>query len=154
MSKLTILTYPNETLQRRCDQVKSFDKALRKLLVEMKECMINADGVGLAAPQVGIEKQIAIVEDDDGKIIPLINPVIIEQSGSQIGPEGCLSFPGLFGEVERSNKIKIRAQDKFGKFFTLTAEDFFARVILHEMDHLEGILFPSKALTLYNEETS
>ncbi|WP_246940080.1 peptide deformylase [Bacillus pinisoli] len=154
MNKLTILTYPNEILQRRCEKVKSFDKDLRILLTSMKKCMINADGVGLAAPQIGIEKQIAIVEDDDGNVIPIINPVILEQSGSQIGPEGCLSFPGLFGDVERPFKIKIRAQDKFGKFFTLTAEDFFARVILHEMDHLEGILFPSKARTLYNEETS
>jgi peptide deformylase len=154
MNKLTILTYPNESLQKRCGQVKFFDKVLRKLLIDMKTTMIEADGVGLAAPQVGIEKQIAIVEDDDGNLIDLINPVILEQSGSQVGPEGCLSFPGLFGEVERPRKIKILARDKFGRFFSLVAEDYFARVILHEIDHLEGILFPSKALSLYNEKTS
>ncbi|MBM7659414.1 peptide deformylase [Bacillus mesophilus] len=153
MDKLTILTYPNAILQRRCNQVRIFDKVLRKLLSDMKKTMIEADGVGLAAPQVGIEQQIAIVEDDEGKIIALINPVILEQTGSQVGPEGCLSFPGLFGEVERPSRIKVRAQDRFGKYFTLQAEDYFARVILHEIDHLEGILFPSKALSLYNEET-
>ncbi|WP_456275545.1 peptide deformylase [Bacillus sp. AK128] len=154
MTKLNILTYPHENLQTRCDQVKNFDKTLRKLLIDMRSAMIEADGVGLAAPQVGIEKRIAIVENDDGNVISLINPVLLEQSGSQVGTEGCLSFPGLFGEVDRPSKIKIRAQDKFGKYFTLEAKDFFARVILHEMDHLEGILFPSKSITLYNEELS
>jgi peptide deformylase len=151
MSRLTILTYPNEVLQKPCEKVLVFDRALRKLINDMHTTMIEADGVGLAAPQVGIEKRIAIVEDDEGKIVHIINPIILEEAGSQLGPEGCLSFPGLFGDVSRPNEIKIRAQDKFGNFFVLEAKEYFARVILHEMDHLDGILFPSKAETLLTE---
>ncbi len=151
MSKLSILTYPNELLQQPCEKVKVFNLELRKLLNEMHTTMIAADGVGLAAPQVGYLKQIAIVENDDEKIIHLINPVILERSGSQVGLEGCLSFPGLFGDVERPFYVKVRAQDKLGKFFILEADEYLARVILHEIDHLNGILFPSKAVTLYKE---
>jgi peptide deformylase len=154
MSRLTILTYPNEVLQKPCEKVLVFDRALWKLLKDMQTTMIEADGVGLAAPQVGIEKRIAIVEDDEGRILPIINPVILEKAGSQVGPEGCLSFPGLFGDVSRPNEIKIRAQDRYGEFFVLEAKGFFARVILHEMDHLNGILFPSKAETLFIEHRS
>jgi peptide deformylase len=153
MSKLTILMYPAEILQQECSKVTVFDKELRKLLKDMQTTMIEADGVGLAAPQIGIPRRIAIAEDDNGRIIHLINPVIVKKDGSQIGPEGCLSFPGLFGDVERSDWIKVRAQDKMGKTVLLEAEGYFARVIQHEMDHLDGILFPSKAITLYNEES-
>jgi peptide deformylase len=151
MSKRTIIMYPNEILQEECSKVSVFDKELRKLLRDMQTTMIEADGVGLAAPQVGIPKRIAVVEDDEGKIINLINPLILKETGSQIGPEGCLSFPGLFGDVERSNWIKVRAQDKMGKMFLIEVEGYFARVIQHEIDHLNGILFPSKAMTLYTE---
>ncbi|MFZ3587975.1 peptide deformylase [Bacillus sp. DJP31] len=151
MSKITILTYPNELLQQHCEQVKVFNIELRRLLNSMHKAMTAADGVGLAAPQIGLLKQIAIVENEDEEIIHLINPVILDKSGSQLGLEGCLSFPGLFGEVERPYYVKVRAQDKLGRFFVLEAEEYFARVILHEIDHLNGILFPSKAVTLYNE---
>lgn len=152
MSKLSVVMFPNEILQESCEKVSVFNKELRKLLKDMHTTMVEADGVGLAAPQVGIRKQIAIVENDEGKIIQLINPIVIEQSGSQIDTEGCLSFPGLFGEVQRATHIKVKAQDKLGRPFFLEAEGFFARVILHEIDHLHGILFPSKALTLYKEK--
>jgi peptide deformylase len=152
MSKRTIVMYPDDILQEECSKVLVFDKELRKLLRDMHTTMVEADGVGLAAPQVGVQKRIAVVEDDNGRVINLINPVILMETGSQIGPEGCLSFPGLFGDVERSNWIKVRAQDKMGKTFLLEANDYFARVIQHEIDHLNGILFPSKAMTLYTEQ--
>ncbi|KAA0547987.1 peptide deformylase [Bacillus sp. BGMRC 2118] len=152
MGKREIVMFPDDILQVECEKVTVFDKELRSLLRDMHITMIESDGVGLAAPQIGIRKQIAVVEDDDGRIIDLINPVIINKSGSQIGPEGCLSFPGLFGDVERSSMIKVRAQDKMGKMMLFEATDFFARVIQHELDHLNGILFPTKAISLYTDE--
>lgn len=152
MGKRTIVMYPDDILQVECEKVTVFDKELRNLLRDMHTTMVEADGVGLAAPQIGIPKRIAVVEDDDGRIIDLINPVILSESGSQIGPEGCLSFPGLFGDVERYNKIKVRAQNKMGRTFIFEATEYFARVIQHEVDHLNGILFPAKAITLYTDE--
>ncbi|MBM6618498.1 peptide deformylase [Bacillus suaedaesalsae] len=152
MGKRAIVMYPDEILQVECEKVTVFDKELRNLLRDMHTTMIESDGVGLAAPQIGIPKRIAVVEDDDGRIIDLINPFILKESGSQIAPEGCLSFPGLFGDVERFTTIKVRAQDKMGRTILFEATDFFARVIQHEIDHLNGILFPSKAISLYPEE--
>lgn len=152
MGKRAIVMYPDDILQVECEKVTVFDKELRNLLRDMHTTMVEADGVGLAAPQIGIPKRIAVVEDDDGRIIDLINPVILSKSGSQIGPEGCLSFPGLFGDVERYNKIKVRAQNKMGRTFMFESTEYFARVIQHEVDHLNGILFPAKAITLYTEE--
>ncbi|EEL49745.1 Peptide deformylase [Bacillus cereus Rock3-44] len=118
----------------------------------MHETMLVADGVGLAAPQVGVSLQVAVVDigDDTGKI-ELINPVILEKRGEQVGPEGCLSFPGLYGEVERAEYIKVRAQNRRGKIFLLEADDFLARAIQHEIDHLHGVLFTSKVTRYYEE---
>lgn len=118
----------------------------------MYETMIDADGVGLAAPQIGIDQQIAIVNiDDESPIFELINPIILEQRGEQVGPEGCLSFPGLYGEVKRYQYIKVKAQNKDGEFYTIEAEDFLARAIQHEIDHLQGILFTTKVTRYYEE---
>lgn len=130
-----------------------FDKKLGKLLNDMYDTMIEFDGVGLAAPQIGLSRQIAIVDiDDDFGTIEMINPVILETNGVQTGPEGCLSFPGLYGDVTRPEYVKIKAQDRKGKYFTLEAEDFLARAILHEIDHLHGVLFTSKVTRYLNEE--
>ena len=119
----------------------------------MYDTMIEFDGVGLAAPQIGLSRQIAIVDiDDDFGTIEMINPEILEMNGEQTGPEGCLSFPGLYGEVTRPEYVKIKAQDRKGKYFTLEAEDFLARAILHEIDHLHGVLFTSKVTRYLNEE--
>ncbi len=140
-----IVYHPAEILEQECKPVTEFDKKLGKLLDDMYETMIEFDGVGLAAPQINIDKQIAIVDiDDHHGTIELINPVITENSGNQTGPEGCLSFPGLYGEVTRADKIKVRAQNRKGKFFELEADDFLARAIQHEVDHLHGVLFTSK----------
>jgi peptide deformylase len=137
--------YPADILETQCQQVRVFDKKLAKLLNDMYDTMIEFDGVGLAAPQIGLNQQIAIVDiGDEIGTIELINPEIIEVSGEQTGPEGCLSFPNLYGEVTRPNWVKVRAQDRKGKFYTLEAEEFLARAIVHEIDHLNGILFTTK----------
>ncbi|PGO27660.1 peptide deformylase [Bacillus cereus] len=152
MAVLEIVKHPNEVLETPCERVINFDKKLVKLLKDMHETMLIADGVGLAAPQVGVSLQVAVVDigDDTGKI-ELINPVILEKRGEQVGPEGCLSFPGLYGEVERADYIKVRAQNRRGKIFLLEAEDFLARAIQHEIDHLHGVLFTSKVTRYYEE---
>ncbi|MDF2039654.1 peptide deformylase [Cytobacillus oceanisediminis] len=153
MAVKKIVTYPAEILETECEPVKVFDKKLGKLLNDMYDTMIEFDGVGLAAPQIGLGRQIAIVDiDDDFGTIEMINPEILETNGEQTGPEGCLSFPGLYGEVTRPEYVKIKAQDRKGKYFTLEAEDFLARAILHEIDHLHGVLFTSKVTRYLNEE--
>jgi len=153
MTILKIVEHPHPVLETECEPVKTFDKKLKKLVEDMFETMYEAEGVGLAAPQIGIAEQIAVVDigDETGQLV-LINPVIKKTSGSQSGPEGCLSFPGLFGEVERPFDVTVTAQDVNGKEFTLKASDFLARAIQHEIDHLHGILFTSKVIEYYETE--
>ncbi|PLT30116.1 peptide deformylase [Peribacillus deserti] len=153
MAILPIVMYPDVILEQKCDPVIAFDKKLAKLLNNMYETMLEADGVGLAAPQVGVKQQIAIVDigDETGKI-EIINPKIIQIEGEQTGPEGCLSFPGLYGEVSRPFKVKIRAQDRKGRYYELKADDFLARAILHEIDHLNGVLFTTKVSHYLKED--
>jgi peptide deformylase len=147
-----IVNYPADILEQECEVVSVFDKKLAKLLDDMYDTMIEFDGVGLAAPQIDINKQIAIVDiDDEHGTIEMINPVILETSGEQTGPEGCLSFPGLYGEVKRPYYVKIKAQNRKGKTYEFEAEEFLARAILHEIDHLHGVLFTSK-VSRYLEE--
>jgi len=118
----------------------------------MYDTMIEYDGVGLAAPQIGLDERIAIVDiDDEQGTIEMINPRILKTSGEQTGPEGCLSFPGLFGEVTRPDFVKVEAFDRKGRKYALEAEGFLARAIQHEIDHLDGILFTTK-VTRYLEE--
>ncbi|GHH96508.1 peptide deformylase [Neobacillus kokaensis] len=147
-----IVNYPAEILEQKCKEVVKFDKKLVKLLDDMYDTMIEFDGVGLAAPQIGLDARIAIVDiDDELGTIEMINPQILNQEGEQTGPEGCLSFPGLYGEVTRANYVKIEALDRKGRKYQLDAEGFLARAIQHEIDHLDGILFTSK-VTRYLEE--
>ncbi|CAG9607464.1 peptide deformylase [Pseudoneobacillus rhizosphaerae] len=148
-----LVMYPADILETQCQQVRVFDKKLAKLLNDMYDTMIEFDGVGLAAPQIGLDQQIAIVDiGDEIGTIELINPEILEFSGEQTGPEGCLSFPNLYGEVTRPNWVKVRAQDRKGKFYTLEAEEFLARAIVHEIDHLNGILFTTKVTRYLTDE--
>lgn len=152
MTVRKIVLHPDSVLEESCEPVTTFDKKLGKLLDDMYETMIEFDGVGLAAPQIGIKKQIAVVDIDDNiGTIELINPVILGADGEQTGVEGCLSFPGLYGEVTRPYNVKVKAQNRKGKFFIIEADDFLARAIQHEIDHLYGILFTSK-VSRYIEE--
>ncbi|WP_078434388.1 peptide deformylase [Metabacillus halosaccharovorans] len=153
MAVKPIVMYPAQVLEMPCEKVQIFDRKLSKLLADMYDTMIENDGVGLAAPQIGLSKQIAIVDiDDHHGTIELINPVIIEQRGTQTGPEGCLSFPGLYGDVSRSDYIKVRTYNKKGKMRIIEAEGFLARALQHEIDHLEGILFTSKVERYITED--
>ena len=140
MALRNIVTVGDPVLTKKCRPVVKFDDRLAQLIDDMKETMRNANGVGLAAPQVGILRRYCIVDVGDG-IIELINPVIDKESGSQEGQEGCLSIPGRYEDVVRPMKVKIHAQDRNGKPFKLTAEGFKARAICHEIDHLDGILY-------------
>lgn len=152
MAILPIVEYPNDILIKECEKVTIFDEQLAKLLDDMYETMVENDGVGLAAPQVNVAKKIAIVEiDEETGTLELINPVVLETKGSDVDIEGCLSFPGVYGEVERPYFVKVEAQDRDGNTYVVEAEDFFARAILHEIDHLHGVLFTSK-ITRYVEE--
>lgn len=124
-----------------------FDRKLATLLKDMHDTMVDSDGIGIAAPQVGESIRVAIVDLGEGEdIIEMINPEVLETEGSVIEIEGCLSFPELYGEVERPFYVRMKAQERDGRWYELEAEDYEARAILHEIDHLDGILFDSKIL--------
>lgn len=124
-----------------------FDRNLATLLKDMHDTMVDSDGIGIAAPQVGESIRVAIVDLGEGEdIIEMINPEVLETEGSVIEIEGCLSFPELYGEVERPFYVRMKAQERDGRWYELEAEDYEARAILHEIDHLDGILFDSKIL--------
>ncbi|RDU38522.1 peptide deformylase [Neobacillus piezotolerans] len=147
-----LVVYPAEILEQPCSEISKFDKKLGKLLDDMYETMIEFDGVGLAAPQIGQPVRVAIVDvDDESGTIEMINPKILSTSGEQTGVEGCLSFPGLYGEVTRPHYVKIEASDRKGRSYTMEADGFLARAIQHEIDHLDGVLFTSK-VTRYLEK--
>ena len=133
----------DEVLTKQCREVKEMTPRLKTLISDMFETMYEANGVGLAAPQVGILKQIVVMDVDDGNQYVLINPEIIEQSGSQTGQEGCLSVPGKAGIVTRPQKVKVKALDENMEEFVLEGEDLLARAICHECAHLHGQLYVS-----------
>ena len=135
-----ILTDAEPALHKVCRPVEKFDWRLHKLLKDMKDTLIDSNGVGLAAPQVGILRRVVLVDTGD-EIIELINPTIIETDGEQIGAEGCLSVPGKYGLVKRPYYAKVRAQDRDGNWFEAEGEELIARCFCHELDHLDGILY-------------
>ena len=132
-------------LRKKSKIVKTIDKKILELLDDMAETMYQEDGVGLAAPQIGVLKRLVVIDVGEG-LIKLINPVIIEANGEQQGIEGCLSVPGVSGEVIRPQKVRIGAQNEKGEYIELEGEDLLARAFCHELDHLEGILFIDKML--------
>ena len=140
MAKRRIMTGDAECLYKVCRKVDNFDKRLAVLLDDMAETMYDAEGVGLAAPQVGILKRAVVIDCGDG-LVELINPEILETSGEQGGYEGCLSFPGESGYVVRPNHVRGRAMNRFGEECEYEGEGLFARAILHETDHLNGIVY-------------
>ncbi|MGO4887833.1 peptide deformylase [Anaerobacillus sp. MEB173] len=152
MSVRKIVYAPASELEKVCTEVSVYNKKLHRLIDDMIDTMYAADGVGLAAPQIGITERIAVVDvDDEHGCIELINPIIISFSGEQIGPEGCLSIPDVFGDVKRHMDIKVQANDRYGKTFIIDAEGFQARAIQHEIDHLNGILFTTKVIRYYEK---
>ena len=143
----SIVKFGNPVLENSAEPVTTFDGDLRQLIEDMFESMYAAQGVGLAAPQIGIGKRIAVIdttfkEDPNAKLV-LVNPVIVRTEGKQSGSEGCLSLPEFRENVTRANRVTVRAQDLEGKFFEKTGEELLARALLHETDHLNGRLFIS-----------
>lgn len=135
-----ILTADDPALHKVCRPVEKFDRRLHKLLDDMRQTLAEANGVGLAAPQVGILRRVVIVDTGE-KILELVNPELLETSGEQEGAEGCLSVPGKYGLVKRPNYAKVRAQDRNGAWFEAEGEELIARCFCHELDHLDGIMY-------------
>lgn len=135
-----ILTDKDPALHKVCRPVVNFDRRLHKLLDDMVETLAEANGVGLAAPQVGILRRVVIVDTGE-EILELVNPTLLETSGEQEGPEGCLSVPGRYGLVKRPYYAKVRAQDRYGEWFEVEGEELVGRCFCHELDHLDGIVY-------------
>lgn len=151
MALRNIVFSDNPMIRKKCRVVQEFDEKLWTLLDDMKETMRKNNGVGIAAPQVGVLKQIVVIEAN-GLFLELINPKIIEASGSQESIEGCLSVKDVRGLVIRPNKVTVEFFTRYGDFVRITAEEFLATVFCHEIDHLSGILFIDKARELYKNE--
>ena len=153
-----ILTQGDPTLNKKCRPVTDFNARLHQLLDDMADTLAESNGVGLAAPQVGILRRAVLVletnvpEGEDEYVIELINPEIIETSGEQDGPEGWLSVPGEYGLVKRPMNVRVRAQNRFGEWFEVEGTGLTARCFCHEIDHLEGILFTEKCERMLTEE--
>ena len=135
----------DEVLRKHCRKVDKFDKRLHVLLDDMADTMYEADGAGLAAPQVGILKRAVVIDVGEG-LIELVNPEIIASEGTQMCIEGCLSVPGKRGRVERPAVVRVHAQDRDGNHIELEGEDFLANAICHELDHLDGVIYVDKML--------
>lgn len=135
----------DEVLRKHARKVDKFDKRLWTLLDDMADTMYEADGVGLAAPQVGILKRVAVVDIGDG-LLELVNPEILEAEGEEVGVEGCLSVPGRRGTVKRPLKVLVHAQDRKGRHIEVEAEEFMARAICHELDHLDGVVYVDRMI--------
>lgn len=145
MAIRTIRISTDEVLRKKCKVVKEITPNLLTLLDDMADTMYDANGVGLAAPQVGILKRAVVIDIGEG-LVELINPEILETSGSQIDDEGCLSVPGKYAPVDRPNYVKVKAMDRDGNEFIIEGEELMARALCHEIDHLDGILYIDKAL--------
>ncbi len=143
MAIRTIRELGDDVLRKKCRVVEKIDDRILVLLDDMADTLYDSNGVGLAAPQVGVLKRIALVDVGDG-LIELINPEIIAESGVQDGAEGCLSVPGKYGNVKRPKKVTVRATDRNGNEFEITGEDLLARAFCHELDHLDGVVFVDK----------
>jgi len=160
MALLEITTLPDPILRRKAHKVTVFDKDFQTLVDDMLETMREAPGVGLAAPQVSRSIRLVVIEygeeDEEGneikpkKVYVLVNPEIVQASEEKVsGTEGCLSIPGLVGEVDRHQKIVVKGLNRFGKPIKITAEGWLARIFQHEMDHLDGVVFPDRATRVW-----
>ena len=151
MAIRTIVKDGDPVLAKRCRPVEQFDARLEQLVTDMKETLKKANGVGLAAPQVGILRRVVVVDTGDG-ILELVNPTLIETDGEQVGPEGCLSVPGKYGLVKRPYYAKVRAQDRNGEWFEAEGEELIGRCFCHELDHLDGIVYTQVMERFLTEE--
>lgn len=146
-----ILKFGDPVLREKCAEVTEFDESLGALLDDMYETMVNAEGVGLAAPQVGVLKRVIVIDTGNGRI-ELVNPVITAVWGKQFEPEGCLSCEGKRGIVKRPSRVRIKALDRFGKPVKYRGKELLARAFCHEIDHLNGILYEDKVIEWVEEE--
>ena len=146
-----ILTDKDPALHKVCKPVEKFDWRLHKLLDDMRDTLIDSNGVGLAAPQVGILRRVVLVDTGE-EILELVNPVMLETDGEDVGPEGCLSVPGKYGLVKRPYYAKVRAQDRFGDWYEVEGEELIARCFCHELDHLDGIVYTEVMERFLTEE--
>lgn len=146
-----IVKEPDPVLREIAKPVPAVTSNIQKLLRDMADTMYDAGGVGLAAPQIGISKRVIVIDPHDGEteLIEMVNPEIVEADGEQLGPEGCLSIPGLNGDVNRKKRVKVKGLDYDGNEIVIEAEDFLARIFQHEIDHLNGILFTDIASSVY-----
>ncbi|MBO5778206.1 MAG: peptide deformylase [Clostridia bacterium] len=152
MAILKILTDEDPTLRKTSRKVEVITPRIQILLDDMIATMRKAGGVGLAAPQVGVLRRVVVVETEPGEVIELINPVIVEKSGSQTGQEGCLSLPGRWGLCTRPDTVTVEATNRRGERFRVTGYDLTARCFCHELDHLDGILYPDVADRMLTRE--
>ena len=151
MALRKIICIEDELLRKKSRPVEKFDEKLHRLLDDMAETMYNANGVGLAAPQVAVLRRAVVMDCGDG-LIEMVNPEILETEGEQDGPEGCLSVPGRWGVVKRPKTVRVRAQDRNGMLFEAEGADMVARCFCHEIEHLDGRLFTEHAPRLYTTE--
>ncbi|MBR4194168.1 MAG: peptide deformylase [Oscillospiraceae bacterium] len=151
MALRKILTDENPALKKVCRPVTAFNDRLATLIDDMKETVVHANGVGLAAPQIGVLRRVVVVDLGD-EIVELVNPRILEQDGEQDGLEGCLSVPDRFGMVKRPNHVKIEAQDRNGDWYEYEGEALIARCFCHELEHLDGHLYTEKAYHMLTQE--
>lgn len=154
MAKLQIRIDGDPILRKKSRKVETFDDSLKQLIDDMYDTMYGAEGVGLAAVQIGKLKRLIVLDDYEGTKMVLINPELVAEEGSCEAMEGCLSVPERMGKVERFEKVKINYMNEEGEEKALEAEDFLARIIQHEMDHLDGILYTDRAEEMYNVNNS
>ena len=152
MAILNIVKEGDPVLRKICRPVTEITPRTIQLLEDMKETLHKADGCGLAAPQVGVLRRIALVEVEKGKLYELINPEIIAREGVQNEMEGCLSLPGEWGITERPEKVTVRAMDRNGEMYEVSGEGLMARALCHELDHLDGVLYKDKAIHMLTKE--
>ena len=152
MAIKTIVTQGDPVLNKVCHPVTKFDQKLWALLEDMHDTLAQSNGVGLAAPQIGILRRVVLVANGQGRVIELINPTIVSAEGEQEDFEGCLSIPGKWGVVVRPMRVRVRAQDRNGNWFEEEDEELTARCFCHEIDHLDGHLFSERADRLYTSE--
>jgi peptide deformylase len=155
MSLKDILIYPEKRLRKKSQTVEKIDKKIQKLLDDLADTMYNAPGVGLAAPQIGENVRVLVVDistkEEENSLLELINPAITDSSGTQKSEEGCLSVPGFYGNITRKKKITVEAVNRDGEKIKFEAEEILSRVLQHEIDHLDGILFFDKMAKLKKE---